>query len=90
MKKEMTLYKDRPQKRISLDIPSDVLDDLERVARDKEMAGSHALIRYYIGQGLRKDIVELRRKKSLKQAEEILEKHKIDPKIIDEVIAAVG
>jgi hypothetical protein len=90
MKKEMTVSKDRPKKRITLEIPADVLEDLERVARDKEMAGSPALIRYYIGQGLRKDMVELRRKNSLKQAEEILEKHKIDPKIIDEVIAAVG
>ncbi len=84
------LNKDRPQKRISLDIPTDVLEDLERVARDKEMAGVHALIRYYVGQGLRKDIVELRRKNALNQAEEILKKHEIDPKIIDEVIAAVG
>jgi hypothetical protein len=90
MKKEMTLSEDRAKKHVSLEIPVDVLEDLDRVAKDREMAGANALIRYYIGQGLRKDIVELRRKNTLKQAEEILEKHKIDPKIIDEVIAAVG
>jgi hypothetical protein len=54
------------------------------------MSSFEALIQFYIGQGLRKDLVELRRKQSAEQAKHILGKYNIDPKIVEEVVAVVS
>ncbi len=59
MKKKLILHKDRPTKHISLRIPEDVLEDLKRVAPLKGMSGYQALIKFYISQGLRKDLRDL-------------------------------
>ncbi|MEW6350815.1 MAG: hypothetical protein AB1646_17280 [Thermodesulfobacteriota bacterium] len=59
MKKKLILAKDRQAKHISIRIPEDVLADLRRVAPLKGMSGYQALIKFYIGQGLRKDLREL-------------------------------
>jgi hypothetical protein len=59
MKKKLILHKDRPMRHISLRIPEDVLQDLKRVAPLKGMSGYQALMKFYIGQGLRKDLREL-------------------------------
>ncbi|MCF8035002.1 MAG: hypothetical protein K9K66_17310 [Desulfarculaceae bacterium] len=75
---------------ISMRMPQEVLRDLKRVARVKEMSGYQALIKFYVGQGLRKDLAELRREDAAQKAKGILEKHKVDPKVIEEVVASVG
>jgi hypothetical protein len=49
----------RPMTSVSIQIPVDVLEDLKRVAPKKEMSGHQALIKYYIGQGLREDLRNL-------------------------------
>lgn len=90
MKKQMRLTKDRPTTTVSLKMPVDVIDDLQRVAQTKDMSSFEALIQFYVGQGLRKDLVELRRKQSAEQAKHILGKYNIDPKIIEEVVAVVS
>ncbi len=59
MKKKLILAKDRPAKHISIRIPEDVLEDLKRVAPFKGISGYQALIKFYIGQGLRKDLRDL-------------------------------
>jgi hypothetical protein len=63
MKKNETvlkrLRKDRPMTTISLRVPEDVIDDLKRVAPALGFSGYQPLIRAYVGQGLRKDLVRL-------------------------------
>ncbi|MDR3683287.1 MAG: hypothetical protein P4L11_06120 [Geothrix sp.] len=41
---------------VSITMPEDVLDDLKRIAGLKAFSGFHALISFYIGQALRKDL----------------------------------
>jgi hypothetical protein len=53
------LQKDRPTAMVSLRIPVDVLDDLKRVAVLLGFSGPQALIKAYIGQGLREDLERL-------------------------------
>jgi hypothetical protein len=53
------LQKDRPMTMISLRIPVDVLDDLKRVAVLLGFSSPQALIKAYIGQGLRADLERL-------------------------------
>lgn len=56
MKKKLILTKDRPATSISMRIHVDLLDKLKRVATLKGMAGYQSLIKYYIGQGLLRDV----------------------------------
>lgn len=90
MRKTMHLSEERPTTTLSFQVPVDVRDDLEKVAQTKEMSSIEALLRFYVGQGLRKDLAELRRKESAKQAQQILGKYHIDQKIIEEVMAVVS
>jgi len=53
------LQKDRPMIMVSLRIPNDVIDDLKRVAPLLGFSGYQALIKAYIGQGLRTDLERL-------------------------------
>ncbi len=56
MKKKLIPTKDRPATSISMRIHLDLLDKLRRVAAMKGMAGYQSLIKYYIGQGLLRDV----------------------------------
>ena len=53
------LQKDRPMMMVSIRIPEDVVDDLKRVAPMLGFSGYQALIKAYIGQGLRTDLERL-------------------------------
>ena len=53
------LQKDRPTTMVSIRIPEDVIDDLKRVAPMLGFSGYQALIKAYIGQGLRTDLERL-------------------------------
>ena len=90
MRKEMLLPKDRPTTMVSIKMPLDVTRDLEAVAEAQNVSSIEALIQMYIGQGLRKDIKELRRKNSAEQAKQILGKYNVDPKIIEEVVTVMS
>jgi len=50
------LQKDRPKTTISLNLPDDVIADLQRIAPLRGCSDYHALIRAYVGQGLRADL----------------------------------
>jgi len=89
MKKKMLLSKERTKTTVSVNVPVDVLEDLKNVAHAKEMSSIEALVQFYVGQGLRQDLAELRRKHAAEQAKQILGKYHIDPQIIEEVAAAV-
>ena len=53
------LQKDRPMTMVSIRIPNDVIEDLKRVAPMLSFSGYQALIKAYIGQGLRADLERL-------------------------------
>ena len=56
MKKRLIPTKDRSATSISMRIHLNLLDKLKRVAAMKGMAGYQSLIKYYIGQGLLRDV----------------------------------
>jgi hypothetical protein len=53
------LQKDRPMMMVSIRIPDDVIEDLKRLAPILGFSGYQALIKAYIGQGLRADLERL-------------------------------
>jgi hypothetical protein len=53
------LQKDRPMTMVSIRIPDDLIEDLKRVAPMLGFSGYQALIKAYIGQGLRVDLERL-------------------------------
>ncbi len=61
MKKKLVPTKDRPTTSISIRIPVDVLERLRLLAPLKGMSGYQSLIKYYLGQGLLRDIDLVRR-----------------------------
>ncbi|MEW6347956.1 MAG: hypothetical protein AB1646_02755 [Thermodesulfobacteriota bacterium] len=59
-KKKWILDKDRPKSAVTIEMPADVVADLEQVAASKGMTGHHELIRYYVGRALKEDLDLLR------------------------------
>jgi hypothetical protein len=64
----------RPTEIVSLEIPKDTLESLNRVAASRDMS-LQALLKFYIGQGLRQDIAKLFGDRVLETAAEVLAKH---------------
>jgi hypothetical protein len=64
----------RPTKPISINIPVDTLTTLERVASTRDMS-VHALLKLYIGQGLRQDAAQLYADRVLEMTAEVLGRH---------------
>jgi len=58
-KLKQRLRKDRPGKPVTIKIPEDVIGDLKRVALHLGFTDYHALVRAYVGQGLRADLERL-------------------------------
>ncbi len=50
--------KPRPSEKVSLSIPKDTLDSLKAIAHHQEMS-LDALLKFYIGKGLRQDLAQL-------------------------------
>lgn len=86
MKKKLILHKDRPTKHISLRIPEDVLEDLKRVAPLKGMSGYQALIKFYISQGLRKDLRDLWQTENAEKLETVLAECGVNPDQRQEIL----
>jgi len=53
------LQRDRPHTTVSLKVPDDIIQDLKRLAPRLGFSNYQALIRGYIGQGLRADLERL-------------------------------
>ncbi len=64
----------RPTETVSLEIPKDTLESLKRVAASRDMS-LQALLKFYIGQGLRQDVAKLFGDRVLETAAEVLAKH---------------
>ena len=48
-------FRPRETETVSMNIPKDALDSLKQVAADRDMS-VQALLKFYIGQGLRQDV----------------------------------
>lgn len=83
------LRKDRPMTMISLRLPEDVVDDLKLVAPRLGFSGYQPLIRAYIGQGLRADLVRLEEDTGLTQLIESLRKRGVTDEVIASAMAEV-
>ncbi|MDP5018396.1 hypothetical protein FJR11_08635 [Anabaena sp. UHCC 0187] len=59
---------------LSIKIPTDTLASLEEVAVNKDMS-IEALLKFYIGQGLREDIAKLFNERLLNTTVEVLSRH---------------
>ncbi|MGK7941196.1 MAG: hypothetical protein AB4062_13800 [Crocosphaera sp.] len=82
-KLKQRLHQDRPKITINLEIPEDVLKDLQEIAPKLGFSNYQALIRAYIGQGLRVDLEKLDND-SISSLIDSLRKHGVT----DDVIAA--
>ena len=83
------LQKDRPMTMVSIRIPDDIIDDLKRVAPMLGFSGYQALIKAYIGQGLRSDMERLEGGVELSALIESLRKKGVNDEIILSAIAEV-
>ncbi|MGB3757620.1 MAG: hypothetical protein WBA07_14780 [Rivularia sp. (in: cyanobacteria)] len=66
----------RPREKeiVSLSIPKDTLASLEEVAASRDMS-VEALLKFYIGQGLRQDIAKLFNQRLLEKTAQVLSRH---------------
>ena len=55
------LAKDRPMISVTLRMPEDIVEDMKRVAPMKGFSGYQALMRAYVGAGLREDMERFER-----------------------------
>lgn len=79
------LDKRRPMTVISMRFPSDVIEDLKRVAPLKGFAGYQPLIRAYVGQGLRVDLEQIDTDPMISLVES-LKRHGVSEAIIQEAL----
>lgn len=66
--------KARPSKMVSLRIPLETLEQLKEVAELKDL-GYQALLKLYIGEGLRKDLSAMKSHSLMNETENLLRKH---------------
>lgn len=64
----------RATETVSVQIPADALASLRRVAANRDMS-EQALLRFYIGQGLRQDLAKLFSDRVLEKTAQVLTKH---------------
>ncbi len=64
----------RPTTSIALRIPVETVTSLERVAASRDMSVD-ALIKFYVGQGLRQDLAKLFADRVLETTEQVLTRH---------------
>ncbi len=83
------LQKDRPMTMVSIRIPDDVIEDLKRVAPKLGFSGYQALIKAYIGQGLRADLERLENSIEVSALIESLRKKGVEEEIISSAMAEV-
>lgn len=86
-KLKQRLRKDRPMAEISLRMPEDVVEDLKMVALRLGFADYQALIRAYIGQGLRNDLARLEASPEVSSLLESLRKQGVDDGVLASAIA---
>lgn len=64
----------RPSEAVSISIPSDTMDVVRRVAEVRDMS-PEALLKLYVGQGLRRDAADLFAERLLETTASVLARH---------------
>ena len=64
----------RAKETVSIEIPKDTLNSLKKVAASRDMS-YQALLKLYIGQGLRQDLAKLFADRVLETAAQVLTRH---------------
>ncbi len=77
----------RPSEDVTIKIPIDVIASLKKVAEQREMSSYQALIKFYIGQGLRDDLSRLFYNQVLNNAAEVLARHNHSPEEIEAILS---
>ena len=75
---------------VTIRIPKDVIEDLKGIAPQLGFSGYQPLIRAYIGQGLRQDLVKLEGQLNVEKFINSLRKHGVDKATIEEAISEAG
>jgi len=83
---DVRMRKNRPMTTISIRIPEDLIEEMKEFAPVLGFSGYQALLRSYIGEGLRRDEA-LFAQPEIKVLGETLRKHGIPDAVISEVIA---
>jgi len=81
------LQKNRPMTMVSIRIPDDVIEDLKRVAPMLGFSGYQALIKAYIGQGLRADLERLENSVKVSALIKSLRKKGVKEEVISSAMA---
>ena len=80
------LQKGRPMTSISLRMPEDTLEDLKEIASSLGFSGYQPLIRFYIGQSLRRDLAR-RDSGPVEIMADSLRRHGVSKRVIEEAVA---
>lgn len=64
----------RTKETVSLDLPKDALESLKKVAASRDMS-LEALLRFYVGQGLRQDLTNIFANRVLEVTAQVLAEH---------------
>lgn len=67
-------FRPRAVETVSIEIPKDTLDSLKKVAARRDMS-CQALLKLYIGQGLRQDLTKLFADRVLEKTAQVLAQH---------------
>ncbi|CAG0940753.1 hypothetical protein ANRL1_00262 [Anaerolineae bacterium] len=67
-------FRARPIESLSLQIPADTLASIKRVAASRDMS-EQALIKFYVGQGLRQDLAKMFAERVLETTSQVLARH---------------
>ncbi len=84
------LAKDRPETEINLKMPEDILEDLRRIAPQLGFSNAEALIRAYIGQGLRNDLAKLEQMPEVSSLIESLRRKGVKDDVLADAIAEIN
>ncbi|MGH2413341.1 MAG: hypothetical protein ACRDEA_06560 [Microcystaceae cyanobacterium] len=88
-KEEFTLQlHPRTQEKVSLNIPTDTFASLKKVAANRDMS-FEALLKLYIGQGLRQDLAKSFSKRILEATAQVLAKHIDSEEEISEILREI-
>lgn len=81
------LAKDRKSAEFNLRIPEDVLEDLKRIAPQFGFSNVESLVRAYIGQGLRNDLIKLEQTPEVSSLIESLRRKGVKDEILADAMA---
>ena len=81
-------FRPRATEMVSMEMPTEVLDSLNQVAANRDMS-VEALLKFYIGQGLRQDVASLFGTRVLETTEAVLARHISSEKEINSIIEEI-